>query len=222
MIAVVAATHLELPHWCRDSLAKAPDFFVRDGILWGVTGVGSAKVRRFYRKLDDAGVVLSVMVVGGFAGAVGEDFAVGDVVLLREVVNKGNCQYSLLTLPGFRQVRGLEVSKWTDGDEKNGLGMEADVIDMETFTHAEECAKRGRRLLSLRVISDAYGERLPSVPYIFDSWEHVMWKRFWEHPLLFLRGFFFSWRLWRCALILEKYLLMVCDQLLSEEREERR
>jgi nucleoside phosphorylase len=132
------------------------------------TGVGAKVCRtRIQDFLQDASYDL--VISSGFAGAVRDDFQVGDLFLaenfsdtqLLSVVRR------VLANQPLRVAKLLTSSRMIDSlAERTALAQAsgAAAVDMETEVIAAECEARGVPLLSLRVISDTPRQPLPAAP----------------------------------------------------------
>ncbi|MCX7882042.1 MAG: hypothetical protein N2314_02340 [Brevinematales bacterium] len=196
----VGAHPIEFPPSVRKRITKIPALVQDKGMVWGMTGVGKRNVLRFYRLLDEQHMRVKHVVVMGFAGSIDKRFSPGEIVAIGAVID---CAGKKGFLGEYQKkqssVVGLEVSHWTQKEEKKYLKEEfpeVSVIDMETATHVEECKKRGIEVSVYRIISDGCEEKLPPLSYIGEDFTKLPWKRLCEHPLHFLWGMFFSMRLW--------------------------
>ncbi|URA10057.1 nucleoside phosphorylase-I family protein [Thermospira aquatica] len=206
---LVAALPMELPPSLAHSLKrKMPAFIPMDEErLVGVTGVGKSNVTRFYRRLERMAIQIEKMLLIGFAGSLCESLPPGKIVTFDKVITYQGKVFSLFPVGKLHRSIGLEVREWTDAGEKRRLRVahpHAEIIDMETATHAEECARLGVKLSVLRIVTDGPEDRLPSLAYIFEDWQHVVWKKILSHPLHGLGGLMFSWRLWKARESLTK------------------
>lgn len=221
VLCVVAALPMELPREKRFIKGKKFPLLNREeDICWAVTGVGQHNVSRFYRYLDQNGLEFNWIVVVGFAGSLDKTLRKGRVVCYDSLIRPPGEIFWLKILAGYRQVVGLEVSKWTGPEKKaqwKQLFSAAEVVDMESATHAEECRKRGWELSVLRIVSDGAKERLPLVRYIVEQWKDVPWKRMWQHPLHFIHGVWFSLRLWCYAKKLGYEVKKIVGHVLSSK-----
>lgn len=110
------------------------------------------------------------VVSAGFAGALDENLRRGHILMADEVANPTGERLAVgmkLETAG----KGLHVGRLlTVGDivrrpaDRRRLAAEHGALacDMETFGVARACAERGVRLLSVRIISDALDDELPS------------------------------------------------------------
>jgi adenosylhomocysteine nucleosidase len=115
-----------------------------------------------------------LLISAGFAGAVGNDLAAGDLILSRNFSD----QRLLTTSEGLLEGRPVHVVKLlttktvvdsSAAREEIGRASGAAAVDMETEIIAAECAARGIPLLSLRAISDTPARPLPAPPdVLFD------------------------------------------------------
>lgn len=132
------------------------------------------------------------VISAGFAGGLAADCQRNDIVVADQVVlldgRQLSIEMSMPRQPRLHVGRLLTVDEIVeDPEEKHRLGSNhaAIAIDMETFAVAEVCAHRKTRFLSVRVISDGVGDRLP--PEI----EHLMHQRTWSGKLGAVAGSIF-------------------------------
>jgi adenosylhomocysteine nucleosidase len=137
------------------------------------TGVGETICRhRIENFLEETG--FRFLISSGFAGAVREDFRVGDLILAENLSDPQLLSIAQRTLRNRAVYTAkLFTSKTVINslDERNAIAQRhgAAAIDMETEIIANACAARGIPLLSLRVISDTTSEPLPVPPdVLFD------------------------------------------------------
>jgi adenosylhomocysteine nucleosidase len=137
------------------------------------TGVGETICRyRIENLLEEAG--FRFLISSGFAGAVREDFCVGDLILAENFSDPQLLSIAQRTLRNRAVYTAkLFTSKTVINslDERNAIAQRhgAAAIDMETEIIANACAARGIPLLSLRVISDTASKPLPAPPdVLFD------------------------------------------------------
>jgi adenosylhomocysteine nucleosidase len=112
-----------------------------------------------------------LLISAGFAGAVGNDLAAGDLILSRNFSD----QRLLTTSKGLLEGRPAHVVKLfttkavvdsSAAREEIARSSGAAAVDMETEIIAVECAARGIPLISLRAISDTPAQPLPAPPDI--------------------------------------------------------
>jgi adenosylhomocysteine nucleosidase len=136
------------------------------------TGVGAARTERALNWLLDAprlGIVPyrpKLILSAGFAGALHEDYHVGDMILASEVVDADGRGWATTWpqrplegewRPPLHRGRILSVARIIGSpDEKRALGEKhaTIVVDMESATVARQCSERGVPFACVRAISD--------------------------------------------------------------------
>ena len=113
----------------------------------------------------------SFVISSGFAGALHDGFAVGDLILGCNFSDEGllTRAVELLSNRSARSARLLSTSRIADSaTERNRLRQEhgADAVDMETEAIAAACAERRIGMLSLRIITDTPRKPLPAPPAV--------------------------------------------------------
>lgn len=108
-----------------------------------------------------------LLISSGFAGAVRNDFSVGDFILAENFSDQQLLVSAreVLRDHDVRAVKLFTSQTITDGiSERNEIARSrnVDAVDMETETIAEVCTAHGVPVLSLRAISDAPGEPFPA------------------------------------------------------------
>jgi adenosylhomocysteine nucleosidase len=154
-------------------------FIAREGGLAGrrimllESGVGPGAAARGAEALI-AGHRPRWILSAGFAGALREELAFGNILMANEVVDLagrrlqidfGITSQALAGHPGLHVGRLLTVDRVISNPaEKRQLGQTsgAVAVDMETLAVAEICRREQIRFLSVRVITDALDEALPS------------------------------------------------------------
>jgi adenosylhomocysteine nucleosidase len=115
-----------------------------------------------------------LLISAGFAGAVGNDLAAGDLILSRNFSDQRLLTTSRELLEGrpAHVVKLFTTKAVVDSSaarEEIARSSGAAAVDMETEIIAVECAARGIPLLSLRAISDTPTWPLPAPPdVLFD------------------------------------------------------
>ena len=134
------------------------------------TGVGrkscQLKIDNFLRAEQPRRLISS-----GFAGATGEDFQVGDLIVAenlsdRELLSEAQ---QILADGNVRTAKLFTSVTIVDSiDARNEIARTngAHAVDMETEVIAQACSLRGIPMLSLRVISDSLREPFPVPPSI--------------------------------------------------------
>jgi nucleoside phosphorylase len=136
------------------------------------TGVGEKACRERLRKFL-ADQEFGVLISSGFAGALNDEFEVGDLLLARNFstieMNRSHSSFSEL---GIRTADLATLPHLIDStEERNRIARDsgAAAVDMETAFIARICAEHGVPLLSLRVITDAPRTPFPApVQVLFD------------------------------------------------------
>jgi nucleoside phosphorylase len=115
-----------------------------------------------------------LLISSGFAGAVRDDFRVGDLILAENFSERQLIASAERILRDWDVRRVKLFTSQTIADsisERNGIARSrnADAVDMETESIAAVCASHGVPILSLRAISDAMGQPFPApAPVLFD------------------------------------------------------
>ncbi len=128
------------------------------GVSVWVTGIGPDAARQgAERVLADRP---RLVVMAGFCGALRDGLAVGDVLVLTDVVDAGGGRWAC---EGRGTGRLLTAGLIGDPVEKRRLGTlhAADVVDMESAAVARACAERGVPFAAVRAVSDAVDTALP-------------------------------------------------------------
>jgi adenosylhomocysteine nucleosidase len=113
----------------------------------------------------------SLVISSGFAGAVGEQLGVGDLILAQNFSDPGLLANAEQILRD-RQPRVVKLFTSTSIidsiDERNEIARAADAaaVDMETGAIADVCKVHGVPLLSLRIISDTVSQPFPVPPSV--------------------------------------------------------
>jgi adenosylhomocysteine nucleosidase len=187
------------------------------------TGVGETICRyRIENLLEETG--FRFLISSGFAGAVREDFRVGDLILAENFSDPQLLSVAQQTLRNRAVYTAkLFTSKTVihSFDERNAIAQRhgAAAIDMETKIIADACAAHDIPLLSLRVISDTAREPLPAPPdVLFDIKEQK--TSFLKLSLYLLMHPKANWRLFRFAKrisIARKSLTTALETLLRDQ-----
>jgi adenosylhomocysteine nucleosidase len=135
----------------------SPTQWLCDGrILVEMLGVGKNGARRRAQSLCASGCRPERIVVAGFAGALREGLAVGDVLAVADIVDESGNQWAT-GWPQQRSGRLLTCASMIgDPDLKRNLGLRhrADIVDMESSAIAEICTTHGIPFGCVRVVSD--------------------------------------------------------------------
>ena len=134
------------------------------------TGVGAkacaSKIDNFLRAARP-----KILISSGFAGAVREDWNVGDLLLAENFSDRHLLLRAERALGSQHPWVGRLFTSTSIVDsvaERNEIARDngADAVDMETELIAQACAVHGVPLLSLRVISDTERQPFPAPPKI--------------------------------------------------------
>ncbi|GJM16648.1 MAG: 5'-methylthioadenosine/S-adenosylhomocysteine nucleosidase [Thermodesulfobacteriota bacterium] len=120
----------------------------------------------------------SLIIVGGFGGALSSDLNVGDIVLGESVTSlKKNeslelsCDISVSDLD-FKKGPILSESRFiNEPDQKKNLfeASNALVVDMETWGVSEAAQQSKTPVISIRAVSDEHNERLPDMAALYGN-----------------------------------------------------
>jgi len=134
------------------------------------TGVGrkscEPKIDNFLRAEQPRCLISS-----GFAGAVREDFQVGDLMVAENLSDREllSAAQRILADGNVRTAKLFTSTTIVDAiDARNEIARTngADAVDMETEIIAQACSVRGIPMLSLRAISDTPAKPLPAPPSV--------------------------------------------------------
>jgi nucleoside phosphorylase len=142
------------------------------------TGVGEKicrhRMARFLQDRSAAGRIrpgeqFELLISAGFAGAIGHELKIGDVVIAQ---NFSSAKIAAASLPADFPVRIRDIA--TSGhvidsaEDRLRLAQTigAAAVDMETEFIARACAEHGLPMLSLRAISDTPARPLPFPPHV--------------------------------------------------------
>lgn len=155
----------------------ASSFVVKVGTLGG-RGVAIVETGRGRSAATSAAVAIAkghqprFMIAAGFASALSGDVAVGDVLMVEEIVGEDDRRLSLdlnvraedvAKVPRTRVGRLVSLDKPVRGpDEKAQLGRDSGALaaDRESLGVAEACRQLGVPFMAVRVIIDAVDEPL--------------------------------------------------------------
>jgi nucleoside phosphorylase len=186
------------------------------------TGVGEkACSERLPRFLEDQ--QFDVLISSGFAGALNDEFEVGDLLLAKNFstidLNKSRSSSSELRT---RTADLLTLPRLIDSaDDRNRVAESsgAAAVDMETEFIARACAEHAVPLLSLRVITDTPRETFPAPPKVLFDIErqrtHALKLAtfFLAHPKRIPRLIAFARRIARARKTLAEALVeVICSQ----------
>jgi adenosylhomocysteine nucleosidase len=186
------------------------------------TGVGEKACRKRVAKfLQDQ--QFDLLISAGFAGALNEQFKVGDLLLAKNfsTIELNNRRKFFSSLP-IHEVDLLTVSEMIDSSEKRleiAQTSGAAAVDMETEFIAGACANHGIPLLSLRVISDTLDEPFPAPSKVLFDIEQqrtrfpTLATFFLAHPNHVPRLIQFARRIARARKILTGALAVVISEL---------
>ena len=157
--------------------ARAPGFVARRGLLRGrriiliESGAGAARAARATEALIEAHRPAWV-VSAGFAGGLRPGIARHDIVVADAVCNAENREIATdwsidpTTLPGRVHVGPVlsvdEIVRLPGEKQALGKRYGALAVDLESFAAAEVCQRRSARFLSIRILTDAMDEQLPT------------------------------------------------------------
>jgi len=120
----------------------------------------------------------SLIVVGGFGGALSSDLNVGDIILGESVTslkkNESQELYCDISVSGLDFKKGpiLTESRFiNEPDQKKELfkASNALVVDMETWGVSEAARQSETPVISIRAVSDKYNERLPDMAALYGN-----------------------------------------------------
>ncbi len=146
-------------------------------IIIAVTGVGIKRARTatsfIIQKFKP-----SLIVFGGFGGALSPDLKVGDIILGESVTslkrNETTPLYSEFNLSENNSKKGLLITESrfiNEPDQKKRLfdSTGALVVDMETWGVVEAARQSGTPVASVRAVSDEADECLPDMAAIYSE-----------------------------------------------------
>jgi len=179
-ILVTFAVEAEFAPWRRlcnlESLGLSglPIFRTQLGsakVDFAITGMGSANAFRAAHAL--LAEPYRACLTCGFAGALKENHAVGDVLVADAVQERKEsqslqCASDLVHAAqtgGARRVRLFLTSDHVvrTAEEKRSLAQFADAVEMESFAVLSAAAERRRPALAIRVVSDTVRQAMPAV-----------------------------------------------------------
>jgi len=146
-------------------------------IIITVTGVGIKRARSATSYIIQK-FKPTLIVFGGFGGALSADLKVGDIVLGESVAslkrNESQTLQSDFSLPEIEFKKGsLLTESWfiNEPDQKKRLldSTGALVVDMETWGVVEAARQSGTPVASVRAVSDEADERLPDMAAIYSE-----------------------------------------------------
>lgn len=166
-------------------------------LLFALSGVGAAAVRRFFHHLAEAGLTADMVISTGYAGALRPDLPVGAVVAPRAIVfpADGHCEHAAPLPSGWTSEF---LGGWADDlvtrpqkEELRARFPEMATIDMESGVVLQCCRERGVAAAVLRVVSDGPAFRFPSREWLHCAWRRPRWSTLVtlavRHPLEFIR-----------------------------------
>ena len=127
------------------------------------TGIGASACRRRLAPLL-AGGRFDFLISSGFAGAIDDSLAVGDLIVAENFSTAGMLEKAQTLVPCAAVTLASAARVLESGATRRAFAAEhgASAVDMETQTIAELCAAQNVPLLSLRVISDSPAAPLPA------------------------------------------------------------
>jgi adenosylhomocysteine nucleosidase len=187
------------------------------------TGVGAKacadKIDKFLQAVRPEFLISS-----GFAGAVREDWNVGDLLLAENFSDRRllmRAEQALSDRPS-RVGRMFTSRSMIDSPaERNEIARDngADAVDMETDVIAQACAMDGVPILSLRVISDTSRQPFPAPPNVLFDIERQQTNTakfiayFLRHPGRVIPLFGFAGRVSRARRVLTDAILTLLPQM---------
>ena len=146
-------------------------------VVAAITGVGIKRARTA-TSLVIQQFKPSLIIYGGFGGALRPDLRVGDVIVGSSVLSlkkkENRSLYDNFSIPAVEYIRGklLTESRFiNEPDEKKRLYESTDAlaVDMETWGVVEAALQSKTPVASVRVISDEADELLPNMSAIYSS-----------------------------------------------------
>jgi len=133
------------------------------------TGVGEKVCReRLSKFLHDK--QFDLLISTGFAGALGDELQVGDLLLARNFstigLNERSTSFPSLPIRTADLLTAPTLIDFSDERTEIGRTSGAAAVDMETEFIARACAAHGIPLLSLRVITDTPREPFPAPAHV--------------------------------------------------------
>lgn len=160
------------------------------------------------------------LISSGFAGATGNDLAVGQLVLAENFSDPRLLSVAERILQDLtvQKIKLFTSSAIVDSTmERNAIGQQhmSQAVDMETAVIAQFCAAHGVPMLSMRVITDTPEEPLPAPPRVLFNMErqkpdlvslttHII-----SHPAALPRLIGFHQRITRARTVLAEALTRV-------------
>lgn len=194
----------------RKSLSERP--FIEKDVDVIVTGIGADAARGALEGRIEADET-ELCISAGFAGALTEDFPVGEVVVDAERSDPGilKLMQEDYALPP-RKARFTTSSAPVSGAERASLAASrgAEIVEMEGEAIASLCRERKIPFVGLRVVSDSPAEEFPAPPEVMaraatDRLHFSLWLA--RHPLAASQVARFSRSTRRNRQLLSNYLL---------------
>jgi adenosylhomocysteine nucleosidase len=177
---------------------------------------------------------IDALISFGFAGALTSEYKVGDICFCPtiscsdtqiNITHKSDStlisqckKISLSSLMKAVEAKIVTTNKPVCPPEERkilALSHQCDIMDTETFWVAEIAQKKNITFLSIRVISDASDNTLPSFGYMLDSDGRWLWHKvilyFLSHPVQMI-GLF---RLYRHSNLARKNMTVFLDSLVE-------
>jgi adenosylhomocysteine nucleosidase len=154
-------------------------------ILVAETGVGHANVGRVLAWLlakplfDGAPYEPRLIVFAGFAGALTDALAVGDIVRPAEVADEaGQCWKTTGPTPTHGRLLTVDHLTATEADKRRlGQQHQAIAVDMESAHFAARCTRAGVRFACVRAISDTVTTALsPALLSLLNGGNTSAWR----------------------------------------------
>jgi adenosylhomocysteine nucleosidase len=141
----------------------------RAQVDFAITGMGMENARRVTEALSDE--PYQFWITTGFAGALGEEHRVGDILVAESVQELGKsktlqCSRNLVDAAvndGARLVKMFLTSNQviSSAEEKKKLAPFAGAVEMESFAVLDAAQRRKKSVVAIRVISDSMLHDVP-------------------------------------------------------------
>lgn len=135
-----------------------------------ITGMGVENARHACRAAMES--PHDICIAGGFAGALSEKYAVGDVLVAEAVQQHGKsktlqCRRNLVQAAAVDGAKRAKMFLTSDhvvrtAEEKARLAPFADAVEMESFAILEAADERKLSAVAIRVISDSAQRDMPA------------------------------------------------------------
>lgn len=187
MIALLSANWDEISQLKKDIVVTSEsagpelDYIIGElcsqSVLLAVTGVGIKRARTATSYIIQK-FKPSIIIFGGFGGALSPDLKVGNIILGESVTslkkNEDKVLFHNFSIPGDNVKRGklLTESRFiNEPEEKKRLfdSTGALIVDMETWGVLEAARQSGTPVASVRAVSDESSEHLPDMAAIYSE-----------------------------------------------------